>query len=207
MPHEAATDSRPFSSPSRVKKNLAELAQLAWPQRRGVNPPFEVLNLTGVALSRAERCLASAIYFEARGEPLAGQIAVGQVVLNRAFSGFYPQDICEVVYQNSQHFRACQFTFACDGTSPEIKESESWRLAGEIAQKLLRGRVYDPEIGTSTHFHATYVHPVWDKDMETKALVGTHIFFRPRAWGSGLGETGGFAGPAIVRALKEAPAP
>jgi hypothetical protein len=86
----------------------------------GVPPPSpaERLHLEGKERVKAERCLANAIYFEARSEPVRGQMAVAQVVLNRAFSGFYPNDICGVVYQNASRHLACQFTFACDGASP-----------------------------------------------------------------------------------------
>jgi len=79
----------------------------------GVPPPSpaERLHLTGAARVKAERCLANAIYFESRSEPVRGQMAVAQVVVNRAFSGFYPEDICGVVYQNASRHLACQFTF------------------------------------------------------------------------------------------------
>ena len=65
--------------------------------------------------AKSEKCLADAIYFESRGEVKRGQIAVAQVVMNRVFSGFYPNNVCGVVYQNSHRNLACQFTFACDG--------------------------------------------------------------------------------------------
>ncbi|MEA2934849.1 MAG: hypothetical protein QOD74_1495, partial [Variibacter sp.] len=77
--------------------------------------PAEILELTGKTRAKAEKCLSNAIYFEARGEPVRGQIAVAQVVLNRAFSGYYPEDVCGVVYQNAHRHLSCQFTFACDG--------------------------------------------------------------------------------------------
>ena len=77
--------------------------------------PAERLGLAGPKRAKAEKCLANAVYFEARSEPVRGQIAVAQVVMNRAFSGFYPNDVCGVVYQNAHRHLACQFTFACDG--------------------------------------------------------------------------------------------
>jgi hypothetical protein len=77
--------------------------------------PAERLGLKGKDYTKAERCLANAVYFESRSEPVRGQMAVAQVVINRVFSGFYPNDVCSVVYQNASHHLACQFTFACDG--------------------------------------------------------------------------------------------
>ena len=84
-------------------------------RRQHPKSPAERLGLDGKARAKAEKCLANAIYFEARGEPVRGQIAVAQVVMNRVFSGYYPDDVCGVVYQNSHRHLACQFTFACDG--------------------------------------------------------------------------------------------
>lgn len=144
--------------------------------------PAKRLGLSGAALARAERCLATAIYFEARGEPLEGQIAVGQVVLNRAFTRFYPDDVCAVVYQNAGRVGSCQFTFACDGTPSTIKEPEAWALAERIASELLSGALYENQARGATHFHATYVHPNWIKEMHEKARFGGHIFYRPKQW-------------------------
>jgi spore germination cell wall hydrolase CwlJ-like protein len=150
--------------------------------KSGLETPSKHLGLSGASLARAEHCLASAIYFEARGEPLDGQIAVGQVVLNRVFTGFYPNDVCAVVYQNAGRFRSCQFTFACDGTPSSIKEPEAWTLAETIASELLSGALYEDQVAGATHFHALYVHPVWTKEMQEKAKFGSHIFYRPKQW-------------------------
>ena len=76
----------------------------------------------GVARAKAEKCLANAVYFESRGESVRGQIAVAQVVMNRVFSPFYPNDVCGVVYQNAHRHNACQFTFACDGIPDIVTE-------------------------------------------------------------------------------------
>ncbi len=150
--------------------------------------PAQRLNLSGKERARAERCLANAIYFEARSEPLRGQMAVAQVVLNRAFSGFYPNDICGVVYQNASRHLACQFTFACDGKRKLINEHSAWARANQIARQTLDGQVYLPEVGKSTHYHATYVHPYWTREMKKLVRYGIHNFYRPYAWGNGAGE-------------------
>src|SRR5688572_19337306 len=75
---------------------------------------------------RELRCLAEGIYFEARGEPLRGQLAVGRVILNRVASDAYPNTICDVVYQNDHMRNRCQFSFACDGKPDTIAEYDSW---------------------------------------------------------------------------------
>src|SRR5581483_10954890 len=94
--------------------------------------PAERLGLSGKLRAKAEKCLAEAVYFESRGEPKRGQIAVAQVVMNRVFSGFYPTDVCGVVYQNANRKLACQFTFACDGIPDVVDEPDMWKQAQEI---------------------------------------------------------------------------
>jgi spore germination cell wall hydrolase CwlJ-like protein len=129
---------------------------------------------------REERCLAEAIYFEARSEPEAGQAAVAQVVLNRAKSGLYPASICGVVYQNRHRYLGCQFTFACEGKSLRITEPEPWRTATRIAREVLDGTTFLAEIGGSTHYHANYVRPRWAKRLKKMDTIGTHIFYKLR---------------------------
>jgi len=155
--------------------------------------PAQRLRLAGDEYTKAERCLADAIYFEARAEPERGQMAVAQVVVNRAFSGFYPKDICGVVYQNADR-RSCQFSFACDGKPKTIDEHDAWARADRIAQQILDGQIYLPEVAKSTHFHAVYVHPNWVREMKKVTNYGIHNFYRPIAWGDGLEEPGVSAG-------------
>ena len=150
--------------------------------------PAELLHLKGNARAKAERCLADAIYFEARGETERGQEAVAQVVMNRVFTRFYPHDVCGVVYQNANRHRACQFSFACSGKRRQINESEAWALANRIAKETLDGKLYVPAVGTSTHYHAIYVHPNWVHEMRKIAHYGIHDFYRPIAWGNGADE-------------------
>jgi hypothetical protein len=156
----------------------------------GVPPPSpaERLHLQGADRVKAERCLANAIYFEARSEPVRGQMAVAQVVVNRAFSGFYPDNICGVVYQNASHHLACQFTFACDGKRKIINERGAWARANRIAKQTLDGKIYVPEVAKSTHYHAVYVHPYWTHEMKKLVRYGIHNFYRPYAWGNGADE-------------------
>ncbi len=147
--------------------------------------PADLLHLTNLSLAKAKRCLASAIYFEARDEPVRGQIAVAQVVINRVFSGFYPNDLCDVIYQNASRHLECQFTFACDGKRKVINERGAWARAEQVATQVLAGDLYDAAVGSSTHYHALYVHPDWVQEMRKLARYGTHNFYRPVAWGNG----------------------
>src|SRR6185312_7174256 len=128
--------------------------------------PAERLALTGTARAKAEKCLANAVYFEARGESVRGQIAVAQVVMNRVFSPFYPNDVCGVVYQNSGRHLACQFTFACDGIPDIVTEPDAWERAKRIAHDMLDGKLWMPEVSKSTHYHAYWVHPDWVNEMK-----------------------------------------
>jgi spore germination cell wall hydrolase CwlJ-like protein len=150
--------------------------------------PAERLKLTGKAREKSEKCLANAVYFEARGEPIRGQIAVAQVVMNRVFSPFYPKTVCDVVYQNAHRHNACQFTFACDGIPDIVTEPDAWIRATRIARDMLDGKLWMPEVGKSTHYHAYWVHPSWTGEMKRMYKLGVHTFYRPRAWGDGSDE-------------------
>jgi spore germination cell wall hydrolase CwlJ-like protein len=127
-----------------------------------------------------QHCLAQAIYFEARGESDKGQAAVAQVVLNRVSSGLYPSTICGVVFQNRQHYHACQFSFACEGRSLRITEVEAWRRAQRIAAAVTDGKTYLADVGEATHYHAVYVHPYWARRLERTDRIGHHIFYKMR---------------------------
>ena len=147
--------------------------------------PAERLGLDEKNYAKAAKCLAEAVYFEARSEPIRGQIAVAQVVVNRAFSGYYPATVCGVVYQNSHRYLACQFTFACDGIRDVVTEPEPWDRARKIAREMLDGRLWLPEVNRSTHYHATYVRPYWVREMTRNYKTGQHVFYRPSRWGDG----------------------
>jgi spore germination cell wall hydrolase CwlJ-like protein len=151
-----------------------------------VKTPAERLGLfDDKARAKSEKCLAEAVYFEARGEAVRGQIAVAQVVLNRAFSGFYPSTVCGVVYQNKRRHLACQFTFACDNVADVVREPDMWDRAKRIAKAMLDGQIWLPEVAKSTHYHAYWVHPSWVSEMKKTYRFGVHTFYRPRAWGDG----------------------
>jgi spore germination cell wall hydrolase CwlJ-like protein len=140
--------------------------------------------LPPIVFTEAEqKCLAEGIYFEARGEPVKGQAAVAQVILNRVRNPAYPGTICQVVYQNRSWRNRCQFSFACDGTRPRVRSPRHYRVAEEVGMAVTAGKIFLPEIGSSTHYHATYVSPRWARGMERLQRIGLHIFYRTRGGG------------------------
>jgi len=126
------------------------------------------------------KCLADAIYFEARGEPELGRIAVAQVVLNRLKNPAYPDTICGVVYQNKHRRNSCQFSFACDGIRERITNKMAWAEAQALAKRVMDDdkTLYITDVGASTHYHATYVRPRWARHMTKKDKIGRHIFYQ-----------------------------
>ncbi|MEP9375241.1 cell wall hydrolase [Aquabacter sp. CN5-332] len=144
--------------------------------------PAMRLSLEGPQRARAEKCLAEAIYFESRGEPKRGQIAVAQVIINRVFSGYYPNDVCKTVYQNANRRNACQFTFACDYVKDVIREPDMWVQAKQIASDMLDGKLWLDSVGRATHYHAYWVRPSWVREMRKLDRIGVHTFYRPRRW-------------------------
>jgi hypothetical protein len=124
------------------------------------------------------RCLARAIYFEARGEPIEGQIAVAEVILNRRDDPRFPKTVCGVVDQGAKR-AGCQFSFMCDGRPEKVRDREAYALAGNIAHLMLEGR---PRVitGAATHFHTNYVRPSWARRMVKTTRVGAHLFYRER---------------------------
>jgi len=168
-------------------ESVANKGMITGPEARPKSPA-ERLGLAGKEREKQEKCLANAVYFEARGEPIRGQIAVAQVVLNRVFSPFYPKTVCGVVYQNAHRHLACQFTFACDGVPDVVTEPDAWLRAKRIAADMLDGKLWMPEVAKSTHYHASWVHPDWVNEMKRIYRLGVHTFYRPRAWGDGSNE-------------------
>ena len=122
-------------------------------------------------------CLTEALYFEARGENLVGQVAVAEVILNRVDSELYPGSVCGVVHQGEGKFNGCQFSFVCDGKVEAIKNHEAFDELGKVAWVMLEGK---PRIltGKATHYHAASVDPDWANRLVQTARIGDHIFYR-----------------------------
>lgn len=134
----------------------------------------ELVSMTNkdYTLSEEMMCLAGTVYFESRGEPLAGQLAVAQVVINRAESSRFPSSYCGVVYQRAQ------FSFVKNGQMPTIRTgSNAWKRAKAIARIAHEGN-WDSEAQDSLYFHANYVRPGWSRKKQRRATIDTHIFYR-----------------------------
>ncbi len=135
--------------------------------------------LPAAVFSPAEQqCLASGIYFEARGESVKGQAAVAQVILNRVRNPAYPKTICGVVYQNKDWRNRCQFSFACDNIKDRVNSERHWKMAREVAMATTAGKIWLKEVGSATHYHAVYVRPAWGKTMKKVGRIGLHVFYR-----------------------------
>ncbi|MDB5465077.1 MAG: hypothetical protein JWP23_3466 [Phenylobacterium sp.] len=151
--------------------------------------PF-VLKADADDRARALNCMTQAIYYEAAREPVRGQQAVAQVVLNRVRHPAYPKSICAVVYQGAARPTGCQFTFTCDGALRWAPQAALWRQAQDVARRSLAGFV-DREVGSATHYHAAYVLPYWAPTLVKMTQVGQHIFYR---WTGPWGEPPAFSG-------------
>jgi len=136
-------------------------------------------------ISAAVLCLAMNIYHEARGEPLAGQLAVGFSVMNRVADERYPDTVCDVVHQAKYNGwdmenpirNRCQYSWFCDGKSDNPQDGKLMLESTILAQNIIHGRVTDVSEG-ATHYHANYVHPYWADELTTVLSVGSHIFYR-----------------------------
>jgi hypothetical protein len=159
--------------------------------------PFVLKTDAGDA-QRAVHCLAQAVYYEAAREPLSGQQAVAQVVLNRVRHPAYPKTVCGVVYQGASLPTGCQFTFTCDGALRWRPEADLWDRALSVAKTALAGYV-DKDVGSATHYHAAYVAPYWAPTLVKMTQVGQHIFYRwSGTWGEPVAFTGRYAGRETI---------
>lgn len=135
--------------------------------------------------ANAERdCLAQAIYHEARGESEVGQLAVANVIVNRARSGKFPSTLCGVIYQNADKgYHRCQFTFACDGRTDAPGERRAWArsaaLAQEVYAEFATGDAVGAVPGSALYYHTTNVRPSWANTYSAVAQIGSHIFYQP----------------------------
>ncbi len=136
-----------------------------------------------VKLAEGEKlCLAQAIYHEARGESREGQLAVANVIINRAMSKKYPSTICGVVFQNADKGRyKCQFTFACDGRSDLGRERNAWnrsiKMAEDAFYEFQRGERPGVVPNSVLFYHTTAVAPKWSHTFNRVAAIGSHVFY------------------------------
>lgn len=145
-------------------------------------PAFDPHARTAEDAARAIRCLTDAVYYEARSEPLDGQRAVAQVVLNRVRDRAFPASVCGVVYQRTATI--CQFSFACDGAMDRPRETAAWDRAAQVARAAYDGAVFAP-VGASTHFHTAAIFPWWAPSLARIGRIGAHIFY---GWRRGMAD-------------------
>lgn len=155
------------NSDATVAREAGWLRQAGWPLYALVDK-FS----TGAPLSDEANCIAVAVYHEARGESLEGQLAVAQVIKNRAMSGKYPSDWCGVVKQ------PWQFSFVRHGQFPSVDEgSDAWRKAVGITRLAVANAV--PSVPKDClWYHANYVAPRWSNNLRRVEQIGAHIFYR-----------------------------
>jgi len=141
------------------------------------------VQMSAASEATAEKCLAQAVYYEAALEPVSGQRAVAQVVLNRVHHPAYPNSVCGVVYEGANR-PVCQFSFTCDGSLLRSPSQPYWDRSMRIAKEMLAGGTAT-EVGTATHYHADYVVPRWAYTLGKITQIGHHIFYRfPGSYGS-----------------------
>lgn len=138
--------------------------------------------------SRAQQCLALAVYYEAASESVAGQRAVAQVVMNRVRHPSYPDSVCGVVFQGSERTTGCQFSFTCDGSMNRQPQASAMARARMVARAALGGYVYAP-VGMATHYHRTDIYPYWASSLQTVGTIGLHRFYR---WSGAAGRPAAF---------------
>ncbi|HEY1614564.1 MAG TPA: cell wall hydrolase [Rhizomicrobium sp.] len=126
-----------------------------------------------------QRCLAEAMYYEARGEGTEGEMAIAEVVFHRMRSTGYPHSVCGVVYQGTETGRGCQFSFACDGEMQRAKTRRAWVAAKTLASRIMAGFVRLGDVtGDAISFHAVDVQPEWGDHLVRTIQIGNHIFYR-----------------------------
>ena len=123
------------------------------------------------------KCLAEALYFEARGESVRGQFAVAEVILNRVDSGRFPDSLCGVIKQGTGKKYQCQFTYTCDGQKEVIREKKAYERVAKVARAAIDGVTKELTEG-ATHYHTTAVRPSWSRVYKETARIGVHIFYR-----------------------------
>jgi len=150
--------------------------------------------------ARAVECLALAITYEAGHEPIEGQRAVAEVILNRLRSPAYPKTVCGVVFAGGVAGRrtGCQFTFTCDGSLNRRLPPEMMARSRAIAESVLSGTLA-PVVPGATHYHAAYVSPYWAPSLVKLVRIGLHIFYRAP------GGVPGFAAPGASVPAGEIP--
>lgn len=128
-------------------------------------------------VSAEHKCLTQAVYYEAGYERTEGKLAVAEVIMNRVADHRYPNSVCEVVFQGATRTTGCQFTFTCDGALNRRPNQRRWEEAETVAAHVLMD-LHERRTGSATHYHATYVDPIWNVGLVRTNKIDTHIFYR-----------------------------
>lgn len=164
-------------SEAMTKSHDAPILALSLPEARPESAgPLQTTMPKKRAMSQF-KCLAEALYFEARSESILGQRAVAEVILNRVDSRYYPNSVCAVVKQGAHRRNRCQFSYNCDGLPESIAEPRAYQRAIAVAKSALEGKGPLLTAG-ATHYHTNYVRPSWSRKLTKTATIGTHIFYR-----------------------------
>ncbi len=162
---------------TRLRRGIAAWAALAVNLGGILSAPAPALADVPIDVPREVECLALTIYFEARGEPLEGKLAVGHVVMNRAAHPLFPGAVCAVVQQGIGKLLQCQFTWWCDGLSDQPAEWQAWETSKALARRVFWDYSADPT-GGALWYHADYVRPGWGAQLLQGPKIGRHIFYR-----------------------------
>lgn len=171
---EEETLASPFAVALNQDEPISLIPKLQANDHRWADDPLPA----SVLSDQEQHCLTAGVYFEARGEPVRGQAAVAQVILNRVRNPQYPDNICGVVYQNQNWRNRCQFSFACDRIKDKANDPKRWAIAAQVAREVTEGHIWLADVGSSTHYHANYVKPTWAGSMRKAGQIGLHIFYK-----------------------------
>lgn len=170
---QASLDAMPGS---RFRKYLRNVQPKARPVQ--VTYSRDWLDSRPAAEGDAEwKCLAEALYFEARGETVKGQFAVAEVIMNRVKSSRFPDTLCGVIRQGTGRKYQCQFTYTCDGHKEVIREKRAYERVSKVARAVIDGTSGSLTDG-ATHYHTTAVSPKWARVYKRTTRIGVHIFYR-----------------------------
>ena len=134
-------------------------------------------NLPNPKATSEMKCLAEAIYFEARGEAIEGQYAVGEVIINRVLSQDFPNSVCGVISEGASRLNACQFSYNCDGKLEIITEKKIYERILKLSQMLLEPSARFLTSG-ATFYHSKLVSPSWSKKFIKTNEIGNHVFYK-----------------------------
>lgn len=169
--------SGPVALPSATPIPATDSTTSASPQASGDEAEADYASLSAAVAAQESSdtvdddlsCMAGAVYFEAKGEPLNGQLAVAEVILNRAKSGRFPKGICSVVKQPGQ------FSFVRRGRIPTVADNQAYRTAVAVA-RVAMADAWDSPAADAMYFHARRVSPNWNRIKV--AAIGNHVFYR-----------------------------